>query len=53
MVLVAFVHVGGAFHVGFQPFGVVAQGTAFAQVVVHAVRLDVGFVVNVEAILVA
>ena len=53
MVLVPFEHVARALHVGFQPGGVVSQRAALAQVVVHAVRLDVGFVVDVEPVFVA
>ncbi len=53
VVLVALEHVARAVHVGGQPLGIVAQRAAAAQVVVHAVRLDVGLVVDVDAVLVA
>ena len=53
VVLVSFVDVLRAVEVWFEPFGVVAQGATFTQVVVHAVALDVGFVIDVDAVFVA
>ena len=53
IVLVALEHVDGTIHMRFQPFGVVAQRAALAQVVIHAVALDVGLVVHVEAVFIA
>ena len=53
VVLGEFVHVGGAVDVGVEPARVVAQRAAPAQVVVHAVRLDIGLVADVEPVLVA
>ena len=53
VVLVALVHVDGTVHVGGEPLGVVAEGSALAQVVVHAVRLDIGLIVDVQSVLVA
>ena len=52
MIFVAFVHVDCTVHMWFQPFRVVSQRTAFAQVVVHAVRFDIGFVVNIQSVFV-
>ena len=52
MIFVAFVHVDCTVHMRFQPFRVVSQRTAFAQVVVHAVRFDIGFVVNIQSVFV-
>ena len=38
---------------GLQPFGVVAQRSTLAQVVEHAVRLDVGLIIYIQTVFVA
>ena len=53
MVLVAFVHVDSTVHVWLQPFRVVTQCTTLAQVVVHTVAFDIGFVIDIDTQFVA
>ncbi len=53
MVLVALIHVFSAVHMGLEPFGIVAERAALAQVVVHAVAFDVCLVVDIQAVFVA
>ena len=51
-ILVAFVHVDGSIRMREKPFGVIAERTSFAQVVIHSVRFDVGLVVHVKSVFV-
>ena len=53
LVFVSFVVVDGTVHVRGQPGRVVAQGASLAQVVVHAVGFNVGFVVHIQSHFVA
>ena len=53
IVLAPFIHVGSPVYVGFEPFGVVAEGSAFAEVIIHAVGFDVGFVIDIKPVFVA
>ena len=53
VVLVAFKHVDGTVHVRFQPFRVITQCTSLAQVVIHTVAFDVGFIVHIQTIFIA
>ena len=53
MVLVAFVHVDGTIHVWLQPFRVVTKWATLAEVIVHTVAFDVGFIVYIDTEFVA
>ena len=47
VILVALIHINCPVHMRFQPFRVVSQRTTTLQVVIHSVRLNVGFVINI------
>ncbi|CCZ47450.1 putative uncharacterized protein [Bacteroides sp. CAG:661] len=53
IVFVALIHILRTVEVGLQPFGVVAQRSPLAQVVEHAVRLDVGLIIYIQAVFIA
>ena len=53
IVLITFEHVDCAVHVRFQPFRIVSQRTAFSKIIVHAMALDVCFIVYIKSVFVA
>ena len=53
IVLITFEHVDCAIHVRFQPFRIVSQRTAFSKIIVHAMALDVCFIVYIKSVFVA
>ena len=36
-----------------QPFGVISQSASFAEIIVHPVAFDIGFVIHVQSVFVA
>ena len=53
IVFITFEHVDCAVHVRFQPFRIVSQRTAFSKIIVHAMALDVCFIVYIKSVFVA